>query len=71
MKKFLSFIINHPLYLIVPGIVLFCLDVEPIGALLMVAGGVIFLVRHFGNKGNKGGGSVSSTEGAYLMGGDL
>ena len=71
MKKVLSFIINHPFSLIVPGIVLFCLDVKPFGALLMIVGGVLYLIKYFNNKNNGSGSSsgrpISTTEAAYLV----
>ena len=70
MKKVLRFVVNHPYSIIVLGLVLFCLDIDPFGALLMIVGCVIYLAKHFGNRGNKGGGSIGSTEGAYLIYGD-
>ena len=70
MKRFISFIIRHPFSLIISGIALCCLDIKPLGALLIIVGGVIFLLKHFGNRGNKGGSSISTTEAAYLIYGD-
>ena len=70
MKRFFSIIIRYPFSLIIPGIALFCLDIKPLGALLMIVGSIIYIAKHFGNRGNKGGSSISTTEAAYLVYGD-
>ena len=70
MKRFFSFIIRYPFSLIIPGIVLFCLDIKPLGALLMIVGSIIYLAKHFGNRGNKGGSSGLSTSEQVLLLGD-
>ena len=55
MKKVLHFIVNHPFCLIIPGIALCCLDIKPLGVLLMIVGGIIFLFKKFGKRDNASG----------------
>ncbi|MBO7566600.1 MAG: hypothetical protein J6T60_05840 [Bacteroidales bacterium] len=70
MKRFISFIIRHPFSLIIPGIALCCLDIKPLGVLLLFVGGIIYLIKHFNNRNNDKGDSsgLSTSEQVLLLG---